>query len=118
MPPETESTAVLPFNFEGIVIDIQVDDDGAEWYAVNEACKAMAYTNPRQSLEDHVLAKDVSKRYTLTAGGRQLKNFVNESGLYSLIMGSKKPEAQRFKHWVTSEVLPSIRKTGRYEAPR
>ena len=55
---------------------------------------------------------------TDSMGRAQKAAYVNESGLYSLIMGSKKPEAKRFKRWVTSEVLPSIRKTGRYEAPR
>jgi len=113
-----ESTAISPFNFEGTSICIEVDEGGVEWFNANSVCGAMAYTNPRNALKDHVLTKDVSKRYTLTAGGKQLQNFVNESGLYSLILGSEKPEAKRFKHWVTKDVLPSIRKTGRYEAPR
>jgi prophage antirepressor-like protein len=113
-----ESTDISPFNFEGTSICIEVDEGGVEWFNANSVCGAMAYTNPRNALKDHVLTKDVSKRYTLTAGGKQLQNFVNESGLYSLILGSEKPEAKRFKHWVTSKVLPAIRKTGRYEAPR
>jgi hypothetical protein len=61
-------------------------------------------------------SEDVQKLDTLTPGGRQRQNHVNESGLYALILGSTKDAAKRFKRWVTSEVLPSIRKTGAYSA--
>ena len=61
---------------------------------------------------------DVQKMDTIDSLGRtQRANHVNESGLYSLILGSRKPEAKRFKKWVTSEVLPAIRKTGSYSGP-
>ena len=84
------------------------------WFNANDVCKALGYLNARQTLDDHVDSEDVSKRYTLTHGGNQETNFVNESGLYALIFGSGKPKAKRFKRWVTSEVLPSIRRTGQY----
>jgi len=73
--------------------------------------------NPSQVIKSHVDAEDLQKLETLTAGGRQRQNHVNESGLYALILGSTKDAAKRFKRWVTREVLPSIRKTGSYAVP-
>lgn len=71
-------------------------------------------SNPRDALAKHVDSEDVAKRDTPTAGGVQIQNHINESGLYSLILGSTKDAAKRFKRWVTAEVLPTIRKTGGY----
>ena len=75
---------------------------------------ALGYSNPRDALSRHVDGEDkgVAKRDTL--GGGQDLTIINESGLYSLILSSKLPNAKKFKRWVTSEVLPSIRKNGRY----
>lgn len=102
------------FGFEGETVRIVMDGE-MPWFNANDVCKALGYLNTAQTLGDHVDAEDVSKRYTLTRGGRQEANFVNESGLYALIFGSGKPKAKRFKRWVTAEVLPSIRKTGAYQ---
>lgn len=79
-----------------------------------DICKALQYTNSRRAIALHVENEDVTKCYAPTKGGEQELTFVTESGLYSLILGCKLPEAKAFKHWVTSEVLPSIRKTGQY----
>lgn len=79
-----------------------------------DICRALRYTNNRRAIELHVEKEDVTKCYAPTNGGEQELAFVTESGLYSLILGCKLPEAKAFKHWVTSEVLPSIRKTGQY----
>lgn len=79
-----------------------------------DICKALQYTNSRRAMTLHVEKEDVTKCYTPTNGGEQELTFVTESGLYSLILGCKLPEAKSFKHWITSEVLPSIRKTGQY----
>ncbi|MGC7960501.1 BRO-N domain-containing protein, partial [Salmonella enterica] len=87
------------------------------WFAANEVCEVLGFANPRDAVARHVDDDDVGKHDTLTAGGRQRTTHINESGMYALIFGSTKPEAKRFKRWVTSEVLPSIRRTGGYTAP-
>lgn len=76
---------------------------------------ALGYKNPKVAATQHVDPEDLIKAEIETKGGRQTVNCVNESGLYALIFGSKLESAKRFKRWVTSEVLPEIRKTGRYE---
>lgn len=81
-----------------------------------DICNALQHSNPRKAIKDLVDSEDLIKSEIETAGGRQVVNCVNESGLYALIFGSKLESAKRFKRWVTSEVLPAIRKTGRYEA--
>lgn len=88
--------------------------DGEPWAYANEVAAALGYKNPRQAIVDHVDPEDkgVAKRDTL--GGNQDTTIINESGLYSLILGSKLPKAKEFKRWVTSEVLPTLRKTGSY----
>ena len=92
--------------------------DGQPWFVAADVCEILGFGNPRQAVESHVDEEDVQKLDTLTAGGTQQTNHVNESGLYALIFGSTKPEAKRFKRWVTHDVLPSIRKTGAYVDPK
>ena len=90
--------------------------DGEPWAYANEVATALGYKNPRDAVSRHVDEEDrgVAKRDTL--GGNQDVVIINESGLYSLILSSKLPNAKRFKRWVTSEVLPAIRKTGAYSS--
>lgn len=108
-------TPVPTFNFGELSIRTQADAYGNPWFNANDVCEALGYVNPRDAVSDHVIdPEDVAKRDTLTAGGVQQTNFVNESGIYALIFGSTKAEALKFKKWVTSEVLPAIRKTGQY----
>lgn len=83
-------------------------------FCAMDLCRALGYSNGRDAVAKHVDSEDVAKRDTLTKGGTQQLTFVTESGMYALILGSKLPQARQFKHWVTSEVLPSIRKTGSY----
>lgn len=83
-------------------------------FCAMDLCHALGYSNGRDAVAKHVDSEDVAKRDTLTKGGTQQLTFVTESGMYALILGSKLPQAKQFKHWVTSEVLPSIRKTGSY----
>jgi prophage antirepressor-like protein len=81
---------------------------------------ALGYKNPSNALQVHVDTEDRTT-YPIQVSGSNYKTntlFVNESGLYALILSSKLPQAKAFKRWVTSEVLPSIRKTGRYELPQ
>lgn len=90
----------------------------APMFCAADVCKALGYANPRKAVTDHVDDGDVTKRDTPTSIGVQTMSFVNESGLYSLIFGSKLQVAKAFKKWVTSEVLPSIRKSGGYIAAK
>ncbi|POR47083.1 BRO family protein [Paraburkholderia eburnea] len=109
-------TNILPFEFEAHAVRVHIDDAGQPWFNANDVCTVLEFGNPRQAVESHVDDEDVQKLDTLTPGGRQRQNHVNESGLYALILGSTKDAAKRFKRWVTSEVLPAIRKTGSYNA--
>lgn len=90
--------------------------DGEPWFVAADVCRALGLNNTAMALERlDEDEKGVSSIHTL--GGEQQMTIVSESGLYSLILGSRKPEAKRFKRWVTGEVLPSIRKTGAYIGP-
>ena len=112
-------SSIIPFQFESNQVRVVVDEHDMPWFNANDICDALGYVNPRKSLSDHVDEDDVTKRDTIDSLGRtQQVNHVNESGLYALIFGSAKPEAKVFKRWVTSEVLPAIRKTGGYQAPK
>ena len=106
---------LIPFQFEAHALRVQVDDAGQPWFNANDVCASLELANSRDALAKHVESDDVAKRDIIDSLGRiQLASFVNESGLYALILGSTKDAAKRFKRWVTSEVLPSIRKTGAY----
>lgn len=109
-------TKLAVFSFGNHEIRTATDEHGEIWFVANDLCAALELGNPRQALETHVDAEDVQQMDTLTPGGKQLTNHVNESGLYALIFGSRKESAKRFKRWVTSEVLPAIRKDGYYVA--
>ena len=110
--PRQSASAALP-----LPLRVQVDDAGQPWFNASDVCDVLEMGNPSQAIKSHVDAEDLQKLETLTPGGRQRQNHVNESGLYALILGSTKEAAKRFKRWVTSEVLPSIRKTGSYAVP-
>ena len=93
-----------------------VEHNGEPYFVAKEVCDILGYTNSRKAIADHVDEEDKGVTKCDTPGGKQNLTIINESGLYSLIIGSKLPEAKQFKRWVTSEVLPSIRKTGKYSA--
>lgn len=88
--------------------------DNEPWFVGKDVGAALGYSNPLKALRDHVDDEDKRVNETFTQAGKRVVVIINESGLYSLIFGSKLESAKRFKHWVTSEVLPSIRKTGGY----
>lgn len=88
------------------------------WFVGKDVAEILGYSNPRKALSDHVDAEDKGVTKCDTLGGKQELTTINESGLYSLILSSKLPNAKQFKRWVTSEVLPAIRKTGTYTAPK
>ena len=86
-------------------------------FVATDVAAVLGYSNVRKAIYAHVDEEDRIKVEVDTDGGRQAVNCVNESGLYALIFGSKLESAKRFKRWVTSEVLPAIRKTGKFECP-
>lgn len=88
--------------------------DGVIWFVGKDIAEALGYSNPRKALADHVEEEDKGVTKCYTPGGAQEMTITNESGVYSLIFASKLPDAKEFKHWVTSEILPSIRTTGSY----
>ncbi len=91
--------------------------DGEPWFVGKDVAEALGYSNSRKALLDHVDDEDKGVTNCDTLGGNQNLTIINESGVYALIFGSKLPNAKKFKHWVTTEVLPSIRKTGSYNLP-
>ena len=106
----------ISFSFENCAVRTLGNPEIPLFVALDVAT-ALGYKNPKVAPSQHVDAEDLIKAEIDTKGGRQTVNCVNESGLYALIFGSKLPSAKRFKRWVTSEVLPAIRKTGHYECP-
>lgn len=84
------------------------------WFVGKDVAELLGYANPSKALADHVDDEDKLNNESLSSLGQRGGWIINESGLYSLILSSKLPTAKEFKRWVTSEVLPSIRKTGGY----
>ncbi|MFT9046213.1 Bro-N domain-containing protein [Acetobacter orientalis] len=104
-----------PFTFESHAVRV-LTRDGEPWFVLADVCSVLEHSNSRVAAERlDEDEKDVSTVYT--PGGPQEMSIVNESGLYNLIFTSRKPEAKRFRKWVTAEVLPAIRKTGSYGLP-
>ena len=101
-------------NHEFCAIRTMSNEQGEVMFCAKDVCDALKHTNSRRAIAKLVDEGDVTKRYTPTTSGDQLMTFINESGLYSLILSSKLESAKRFKHWVTGEVLPNIRKQGGY----
>ena len=108
---------ITPFNFDALQVRA-VLRDGEPWFVAADVCAALGVANVTDALSrlDDDETTLVSIEGGSGNGGRQVRevNAVNESGLYSLILGSRKPEAKQFRRWVTSDVLPSIRRTGGY----
>ena len=106
----------------GQVRSMLIDD--VPWFVGRDVAGALGYADSVNALKIHVDAEDktdgVAFHHPITdsKGRTQYPVWINESGLYSLIFGSKLPSAKRFKRWVTSEILPTIRKTGRYEVAK
>lgn len=95
----------------GQVRTIEIDNE--PWFVGKDVAEALGYSNPQKALRDHVETEDRTVNESFTVNGTK-GTLINESGLYSLILSSKLPGAKEFKRWVTSEVIPSIRKTGAY----
>ena len=114
------SNALQVFNFEKR--DVRVVMKGSEpWWVAKDVCEVLELSNPSEALkgldDDERGSLRISEG-TSPAGGNPNMNIISESGLYTLIMRSNKPEAKRFRKWVTSEVLPALRKTGSYSVKK
>ena len=105
---------------------VLTDEKGDPWFVGKVVAEALGYKIPQKAISDHVLSSDrkvlkykafseMEKAKIWQGNDFSDKSLINESGVYSLILGSQLPSAIEFKHWVTSEVLPQIRKTGGYE---
>ena len=91
-----------------------LDKNDEPYFVGNDIAKALGYSDAFGALKKHVDAEDKLVCQIDSAGQKRDATLINESGVYSLVFGSKLPSAKRFKHWVTSEVLPQLRKTGKY----
>ena len=105
---------IVAFDFESHNVRVVMDENGEPWFVAADICSAMTISTEQTRRLDE---DEKGLRTVQTPGGQQEMVAISESGLYSLILTSRKPEAKRFKRWVTHEVLPSIRKTGSYAAP-
>ena len=91
-----------------------VEQDGGIWFVGKDVAEALGYSNPSNAVISHVDDEDKLRTQIKYAGQNREVSIINESGLYSLVLSSKLPSAKAFKRWITSEVIPSIRKTGSY----
>jgi len=107
---------LMVFENEGMKVNT-VLDDGEIWFLAKDVCDILELQNVAMSLERLDEDEKIMQKVNVSGKNRDTW-FINESGLYSLIMTSNKPEAKKFKKWVTGEVLPSIRKTGSYTVPQ
>jgi prophage antirepressor-like protein len=109
----TSRAGLMPFQFDGVQIRIVTDDDGVPWFVAADVCAVLGGgVEQTRRLDDD----EKGLRTVQTPGGAQQMATINESGLYSLVLTSRKSEARTFKKWITSEVLPAIRRTGSYSA--
>lgn len=104
------------FNFENHNVRTVVNDDGEVWFVAKDVADTLDYKDT-ESMTRRLDDDEVKRLNLQNVGLHQNQSLINESGLYSAVLGSKKEEAKRFKRWVFEEVLPSIRKTGKYEVP-
>lgn len=95
-----------------------IEIDGEPWFVGKDVAEVLGYQNASKALSDHVDEEDKLNNESLSSLGQRGGWLINESGLYSLILSSQLPSAKRFKRWITSEVIPQIRKTGAYHVPQ
>ncbi|WP_175532657.1 BRO family protein [Lactobacillus gasseri] len=107
------------FKFEEKEVRV-VKVNGEPWFVGKDLANILGYSNTRKALIDHVDDEDKKDGVTIrdSMGRSQLAVVINESGMFSLVLSSQLPTAKKFKRWVTSEVLPAIRKTGSYQVPQ
>lgn len=91
-----------------------IEINGEPWFVGKDIAEKLGYVNAQKAVRTHVDEEDKGVTVLDTPGGKQNVTIINESGVYSLVIGSKLESAKRFKRWITSEVLPSLRKYGSY----
>lgn len=106
---------IIPFQFDAHAVRVIEDASGEPWFVAKEVAEVLGYSDAHKMCER--LDEDERQNRQLRGFGPRGVITINESGLYSAILGSRKPEAKTFKRWVTHEVLPSIRRTGGYQVP-
>ena len=114
-----DNAKVIPFEYQHRTVRVVKDDEGNPWWVAKDVCDVLGLSNPSEAIS----ALDDDERNTLRISegilptrGNPNVNVINEPGLYTLIIRSNKPEARAFKRWITHEVLPAIRRNGRYDA--
>lgn len=108
---------IVAFNYEEQQVRT-IEKNSEPWFVGKDVADILGYTDTAQAVRKHIDDEDKGVVEMTTPGGKQNMIIINESGLYSLILSSKLPTARAFKRWVTSEVLPAIRKTGEYATPK
>ena len=103
---------IIPFNYESQQIRLIQDEEGEPWWVASDVCEIIGLSNTTEALRN--LDNDEKSTLRISEGGPE-RNIINEPGLYSLIIRANKPEAKKFKRWISHEVLPSIRNNGMYE---
>lgn len=111
----SESPVIMPFRFESHEVRVMVGQDGEPWFVAMEIATILDYSETEAMTRK--LDSDEKQTRQIVGFGPRGITVINEPGLYSCVLTSQKPEAKRFKRWVTHEVLPAIRKTGSYSAP-
>lgn len=109
---------ITPFNFGTHPVRV-ITRNGQPWFVASDICQALGYSNTSKAIGDHLDADERSTELVPRTPNDSLgvpTNIISESGLYALVLRSRKPEARKFAKWVTSEVLPTIRKTGSYQS--
>ena len=114
MKPENKKVEIFSNDNFGNIRGIEIN--GEPWLVGKDVAAALGYADPRSTVSKKVDKEDRGVAKMETPSGIQEMTIINESGFYSLVLGSKLPEAKKFKRWVTSEVLPQIRQTGGYNS--
>lgn len=107
---------IVQFSFESLPVRIVPDDHGELWFVATDVARILDYRNA-PDMTRNLDEDEKGTQIVRTPGGQQKTSVISESGLFAAILKSRKPEARKFRKWVTSEVLPSIRKTGSYAMP-
>lgn len=110
--------AISEFQFRDWSIRTLIDDAGEPWFVAADLCKAIGFSNPRQAVVSHVGDQHRGVKKVQTPGGLQSMSVVDEAGFYSLVFGSRLESADVFREWVTSDVLPALRRRGSYAIAR
>lgn len=110
-----DTNQITQFDFRGSTVRVLTDEQGEPWFVGKDVAQVLGYSDTNKAVAMHVDNEDKKLNdKTSSSFGQRGATLINESGLYSLILSSKLPQAREFKRWVTSEVLPQIRRTGGY----